>query len=169
MDDPPLSLGGSQSSVTESARTFVTRSLPAGGPGGTGVGRKEMFYLMTHSTHFIYSYMVVDFIFIFYFLFNDALNTFYLLFFCCCFLFFLFFLFNDTLNTFYLLLYGCCCVCFVFLFCFFLFNDALNTFHLLLYGRKEGRKEGNILFINALNPFYLRLYGCCFFLLFFFI
>ena len=24
------------------------------------IGRKEMFYLMTHSTHFIYSYMVRD-------------------------------------------------------------------------------------------------------------
>ena len=39
-------------------------------------GRKEMFYLTTHSTHFIYGYMEgrkegnV--------LFNDALNTFYL-------------------------------------------------------------------------------------------
>ena len=26
-------------------------------------------------------------------------------------------------------------------------------------GRKEGRKEGNVLFIDALNTFYLRLYG----------
>ena len=25
-----------------------------------GVGRKEMFYLMTHSTYFIYSYIVSD-------------------------------------------------------------------------------------------------------------
>ena len=25
-----------------------------------GIGRKEMFYLMTHSTHFIYGYMVSD-------------------------------------------------------------------------------------------------------------
>ena len=29
---------------------------------------KEMFYLMTHSTHFIYGYI----------LFNDALNTFFM-------------------------------------------------------------------------------------------
>ena len=43
-------------------------------------GRKEMFYLTTHSTHFIYGYMTLD---IWYrkegnVLFNDALNTFYL-------------------------------------------------------------------------------------------
>ena len=42
--------------------------------------RKEMFYLTTHSTHFIYGYMTLD---IWYrkegnVLFNDALNTFYL-------------------------------------------------------------------------------------------
>ena len=60
-----------------------------------------MFYLTTHSTHFIYGYMErerernV--------LFNDALNTFYLQ---------LYgerkreVLFNDALNTFYLRLYG---------------------------------------------------------------
>ena len=47
-------------------------------------GRKEMFYLMTHSTHFIYGYMASDHsdsekgrkegnV-----LFNDAFNTFYL-------------------------------------------------------------------------------------------
>ena len=36
------------------------------------VGRKEMFYLTTHSTHFIYDYMEGNV------LFNDALNTFYL-------------------------------------------------------------------------------------------
>ena len=65
--------------------------------------RKELFYLTTHSTHFIYGYMdgrkkegnV---------LFNDALNTFYLR---------LYgrkkegiVLFNDALNTFYLQLYS---------------------------------------------------------------
>ena len=66
-------------------------------------GRKEMFYLMTYSTHFIYGYMAsgrkegnV--------LFNDALNTFYLRLNCIrkeenV-------LFNDALNTFYLQLYG---------------------------------------------------------------
>ena len=89
-----------------------------------------MFYLTTHSTHFIYCYMEgrkegnV--------LFNDALNTFHLL---------LYgrkegrkeelFLFNDALNTFCLLLYEGRKEGNV------LFNDALNTFHLLLYGRKE--------------------------------
>ena len=41
-------------------------------------GRKEMFYLMTHSTHFIYGYM------------ERKGNV----------------LFNDTFNTFYLRLYG---------------------------------------------------------------
>ena len=41
-------------------------------------GRKEMFYLMTHSTHFIYSYMVSDIWKEGNALFNDALNTFYL-------------------------------------------------------------------------------------------
>ena len=67
-------------------------------------GRK-CFYLMTHSTHFMYGYMVSD---IWYrkemFLFNDALNTFCLR---------LYgkgrkemFLFNNTLNTFCLWLYG---------------------------------------------------------------
>ena len=55
-----------------------------------------MFYLMTHSTHFIYDCMKEENI-----LFNDALNTFYLR---------LYgrkdVLFNDALNTFYLRLYG---------------------------------------------------------------
>ena len=37
-------------------------------------GRKEMFYLTTHSTHFIYGYMVLDGNV----LFNDVFNTFYL-------------------------------------------------------------------------------------------
>ena len=35
-------------------------------------GRKEVFYLMMHSTHFYYGYMEGNV------LFNDALNTFYL-------------------------------------------------------------------------------------------
>ena len=35
-------------------------------------GRKEMFYLTTHTTHFIYGYMDGNV------LFNDTLNTFYL-------------------------------------------------------------------------------------------
>ena len=39
------------------------------------MGEREMFYLMTHSTHFIYSYMGEREINV---LFNDALNTFYL-------------------------------------------------------------------------------------------
>ena len=40
-------------------------------------GRKEMFYSMMHSTHFIYGYMASD-ICKGRVLFNDALNTFYL-------------------------------------------------------------------------------------------
>ena len=53
-----------------------------------------MFYLTTHSTHFVYGYMASD----------------------------------IWLRT-------------------------------ILIVRKEGRKEGNVLFDNALNTFYLRLYG----------
>ena len=59
-----------------------------------------MFYLTTHSTHFIYGYMERKGNV----LFNDALNTFYLR---------LYgkerkgnVLFNDTLNTFHIRLYG---------------------------------------------------------------
>ena len=61
------------------------------------IGRKDMFYLTTHSTHFIYSYMEGNV------LFNDAINTFYLR---------LYgrkegnVLFKDALSTFYLWLYG---------------------------------------------------------------
>ena len=31
--------------------------------------------------------------------------------------------------------------------------------NILATGRKEGRKEGNVLFNDALNTFYLQLYG----------
>ena len=41
--------------------------------------------------------------------------------------------------------------------CFY--YSAFNTFYLWLQGRKEGRKEGNVLFNDKLNTFYLRLYG----------
>ena len=47
---------------------------------GRNEGRKEMFYLTTHSTHFIYGYMER----------RKEGNV----------------LFNDVLNTFYLRLYG---------------------------------------------------------------
>ena len=124
-------------------------------------GRKEMFYLTTHSTHFCL---------------RKEGNV----------------LFNDALNTFCLRKEGNVS-----------FNDALNTFlftegrkclieqrtrHIFVYGRKdmfyltthsthfclrkEGmfyltthsthfclRKEGNVLFNDKLNTFYLRLYG----------
>ena len=100
-------------------------------------GRKEMFYLTTHSTHFIYGYMTLD---IWY---RKEGNV----------------LFNDALNTFYLRLY--------------------DVRHMVQEGRKEMfyltthsthfiygymtldiwyRKEGNVLFNDALNTFYLRLY-----------
>ena len=105
-----------------------------------------MFYLKTHSTHFIYSYIngrkegnV---------LFNDALNTFYLQLYqwkegrkC---------LFNDALNTFYLVIS---------------MEGRKEMFHLtmhsthFIYSYINGRKEGNVLFNDALNTFYLRLYG----------
>ena len=63
-------------------------------------GRKEMFYLTMHSTHFSYVYMEGRNGNV---LFKNALNTFYLR---------LYgrkegnVLFNDALNTFYLRLYG---------------------------------------------------------------
>ena len=62
-----------------------------------GREREFLFYLTTHSTHFIYRYMGERNV-----LFNDAFNTFYLR---------LYgrernVLFNDALNTFYLRLYG---------------------------------------------------------------
>ena len=41
-------------------------------------GRKEIFYLTMHSTHFIYGYMASDIRKEGNILFNDALNTFYL-------------------------------------------------------------------------------------------
>ena len=94
-------------------------------------GRKEIFYLMTHSTHFIYGYMEgrkegnI--------LFNDALNTFYLR---------LYgrkegnILFNDALNTFYLWLYGRKEGN-------VLFNDTLNTFYLRLYGFRHMVKDNS--------------------------
>ena len=74
---------------------FIWRQTYGKGPlseRGRKEGRKEMFYLTTHSTHFIYGYMVSDI--------------------------------------------------------------WLRTTQ-----RKEGRKEGNVLFNDALNTFYLRLYG----------
>ena len=69
---------------------------------------REMFYLMTHSTHSIYGYMVPER--------ERERNV----------------LFNDTLITFYLWLYGARererNV---------LFNDTLITFYLWLYGARE--------------------------------
>ena len=42
----------------------------------------------------------------------------------------------------------------------------MNEYYVILHdgfvlcvGKKEGRKEGNVLFNDALNTFYLRLYG----------
>ena len=134
---------------------------------GEDSGRKEMLYLTTHSTHFIYGYMASaaaarartqrvaehpDSGREGSALFNDALNTFYLQ--------------SRNIHT----REGNA-----------LFNDALNTFCLRLYGVGEdsGRKEmiyltthsthfiygpetsslgkeGNALFNNTINTFYLR-------------
>ena len=93
-------------------------------------------------------------------MFNDALNTFYLLYrkeMFCLMMHATYFIygymegrkegnvsFNDTLNTFYLLIRKEGNV---------LFNNTLNTFYLLY------RKEGNVLFNDACNTFYLWLYG----------
>ena len=69
-------------------------------------------------------------------LFNDTLNTFYLL---------LYgerernVLFNNALNTFYLPLYG--------------------VRHMVEHHSDSERKEGNVSFNDTLNTFYLRLYG----------
>ena len=74
-----------------------------------------MFYLKTHSTHFIYGYKegIV--------LFNNALNTFY-------------FYIEGRKEMFYLMTHST-----HFIYGYMegnvLFNDALNTFYLRLYGR----------------------------------
>ena len=140
-----------------------------------------MFYLMTHSTHFIYGYMASDIWLTTILevegrkegnvLFNDALNTFYLQ------LYGVRYnmvkdhsgsgrkevnvLLNDALDTFYFTV--------IWKEGNVLFNDALNSFYLRIYGvghmvkyhsdSERGRKEGNVLFNDALNTFYLRLYG----------
>ena len=74
---------------------------------------REMFYLTTHSTDFIYGYMASDMV-------KERERC----------------LFNDALNTFHLRLYHMVkererC----------LFNDALNTFHLRLYGIRHMVKD----------------------------
>ena len=88
---------------------------------------REMFYLTTHSTHFIYGYMASD-IWLRTILILRERNV----------------LFNDALNTFYLRLYGVrhmvkdhsdrerekC-----------LINNALNTFYLRLYGVRHMVKD----------------------------
>ena len=62
---PPSFFGGDQERVTVSA--FMLEKLTGPGlPGASEIsvkveeGRKEMFYLTTHSTHFIYGYMASD-------------------------------------------------------------------------------------------------------------
>ena len=97
-------------------------------------GRKEMFYLTMHSTHFIYGYMERE----------REREMFYLTMHSTHFIYGYMerernVLFNVALNTFYLRLYGererereiernV------------LFNDALNTFYLRLYGEREREK-----------------------------
>ena len=110
-------------------------------------GRKERFYLTTHSTHFTYGYMASDMV-------KDHSDS------------------EREREMFYLMTHSS-----HFIYGYMegnvLFNNALNTFYLRLYGRKEMFyltthsthftsviwKEGNVLFNDALNTFYLRLYG----------
>ena len=99
-----------------------------------------MFYLTTHSTHFIYGYMASDIWLRTILIVRRERNV----------------LFNDALNTFYLRLYGVRHMVKdhsdsekrernV------LFNDALNTFYLWLYGVRHmvedhsGNERGNLL------------------------
>ena len=106
-----------------------------------------MFYLTTHSTHFICGfYGVIHMVKVHSrrkegnVLFNDALNTFYLR-----------FLWRQTYGKGPFRKEG-----------LVLFNNALNTFYLRFYGVRHMvknhsvRKEGNVLFNDALNTFYLR-------------
>ena len=88
-----------------------------------------MFYLTTHSTHFIYGYMASDIwlrtILIVRKEGERERNV----------------LFNTALNTFYLRLYGVK----------HMVKDHSDS--------EKGERERNVLFDNALNTFYLRLYG----------
>ena len=98
-------------------------------------GRKEIFYLTTHSTHFIYGYMASG-------CYRKEGNI----------------LFNDALNTFYLRLYGDGVLQEGRKEIFYLTTHSTH----FIYGYMASgcyRKEGNILFNDALNTFYLRLYG----------
>ena len=121
--------------------------------------RKEEFYLMTHSTHFIYSYM------------ERRKEEFYLTTHSTHFIYsymerrkeefyltthsthFIYGYMEGRKEMFYLTTHS---THFISLLYGWkegnvLFNDALNTFYLRLYGRKEG----NVLFNDALNTFWL--------------
>ena len=88
-----------------------------------------MFYLTTHSTHFIYGYMasVMIMILIIAVVRKEGRKC----------------LFNDALNTFHLRLYG-------------VSDDNDDDVD---YSPVIVRKARNVLFNDALNTFYLRLYG----------
>ena len=88
-------------------------------------GRKEMFYLTTHSTHFIYGYMVSN-------IWSEEGRK---------------YLYKDALNTFYLRLYGVRHMVRGKKEGNVLFNDTLNTFYLWLYGVGHMVKEGRKCFI----------------------
>ena len=66
-------LGSSGTSGTSRGSSPWFRNTPVTQPHTCSLERKEMFYLTTHSTHFIYSYRKEGNV-----LFNDTLNTFYL-------------------------------------------------------------------------------------------
>ena len=93
---------------------------------------REMFYLTTHSTHFIYGYMASDI----------WLRT-------------ILIVRKETRCRH--IGYSYRLTARVLLYAPSLRQD--NTYHGLCYINIEGRKEGNVLFNDALNTFYLRLYG----------
>ena len=91
--------------------------------------REKMFYLTTHSTHFIYGYISSDIwlrTILRHILRERERNV----------------LFNDALNTFYLRLYGV---------------RHMVKDHSKTHFKRE--RERNVLFNDALNTFHLRLYG----------
>ena len=106
-------------------------------------GEREMFYLTTHSTHFIYGYMGVRERNV---LLNDALNTFYLR------LYGVRHMVKDHSDSekgeremFYLTTHS---THFIYS---YMASDHSDS--------DKGERERNVLFNDALNTFYLRLYG----------
>ena len=86
------------------------------------IGKKDLFYLMTHSTHFIYSYMASDIC-------KGRKELCYLM------MHSTHFIYGYMSSDIWQMKKGNV-----------LINDTLNTFYLQLYGVKHMVKEGNILF-----------------------